>query len=505
VSRVRIELDGVHVTPWVVTEDWPEWLETSVKGPGWFEWSVKAFSFRLHESAPVVPTYGLACRVLMDGVERFTGVVDGIKDAFSKAPELTIQPPAVTLKDIKAGTPEYENGAIAYAFTIPSPGLLVGEAAALVLAGYDANRDPRTQPVGEWVVSTLGDDEPLMEIYAPRGTVGPTIAESGGVVPYSFPVINQVPDGFELSDLTNESNWLRLARNSAGEVRIYVYSPTFLYNQTEGPENQVQHDFGYTEPFAGLPDPFCVPYVYDTWTPGYGGTLATISMAEWSVLSTVGWESSRINADMVIQFVRSQLGLPRSYAIYPVGAFDLDMDGKRMAWGFVEVLRNIVAVIWTEPTIDRISGKWKNASMSTLLKDFALVTGNWMKVEGNQVTYVRRDTVANTVTLPSFGLALENEQQSEMGTPGSISLEIRDPSDPDSTGIDIPRTLLTALDWWYSSRFSGVTVQTTAEWPIALIPGDITLLSGTDYGQVIELDWSTDGQRFRVKTVQEGT
>ena len=64
-NPVRVWLDGIDVTSAVPRKDaggsdlFPEWIETSVKGAGFFDLQVKPFEFSLLSDHAFTPTVGM--------------------------------------------------------------------------------------------------------------------------------------------------------------------------------------------------------------------------------------------------------------------------------------------------------------------------------------------------------------------------------------------------------------------------------------------------------------
>jgi len=526
VSRVTIMLAEQDVTAYVVTEDFPEWVETSVKGPGFFDWQVQPFTFRLHESCPVVPTYGQACRVQIDGVERFTGVVDGIKDAFSKVPELTIQPPAVTLKDVLAGTPGVDpaTNEERYLFEIPMPGLGIQDAIESVLVRYEANKDDRVASVDSWQVEVLGDETDFLGIRAPHGLTGPSAGSAPADTFYAdtrwrmrFP--------FQATDEAGVTYWhdgvKRLVLSAGypswpvGTLRVYrrivdgvlfiaewvpvvvnLTATTMALDSTQtwrvaqlSPEGEADN----TAPWSGYLS---------------GHSTAMYIPAGYEVAQNL---SPSIDGLTAVHYLRYMLSVDEAEILGLVASEDTDDGTWTVVYRQVPIAapHNVEARFyvtwWGNPVQQTVSGRWKNVSMIDLIKLFAMVSGRWLKVEGNALTLTPRLSGLGEVLLPDLGQALESDQQSEFSSPsGEVRVEIIDRDDPQSTGLDYTAGQVAALTYIYVDLFAGVSVETDATWPASLMPAGLELLSDTTYGQVVELDWSVDGQRIRVKCVQEG-
>jgi len=490
VSRWRIYLGGTDVTAYVVTDDLPEWVETSVKGPGFFDWQVKPFTFRLHQSCPIAPEYGLPVAVAINGVERFTGVVDGVKDAFSKVPEITTQPPAVTLKDVMAGALGVgSNGQAQHVFEIrPQDELGIAEAIQAVLERYNQNKDPRLPTVSSWTVDVQGGTDDPVDFYSPHGLTGPQAGENhyqaSGFVYEGNPNIPQQDISVPIAE------YVQTRMDTNGDLLLGVFDVIW----------QVQLD-----PLLAIP---LEAYRFARLRPG--GPPSTnvislgdrVSLAYWRSLPLAPRESSRLSESALTDYVRQTSGMGDAPSLSVEGVADMATG----TWAVVDGPGStLYATWWGDPLVQTISGKWANATMIDLIKQIALVSGRWLRVEGTTITLVPRDLGLDYLTLPDLDLAMESDQQQEYASPGGeIRVEVIDRSDPESWGMDYGLGKVAALTWWYVSRFTGLLVETEAVWPLSLAPDGLQLLSGTDYGQVNELDFSLDGQRFRVKTMQEG-
>jgi len=526
VSRVSIVLAEVDVTPYVVTEDSPEWIETSVKGAGWFDWAVKPFTFRLHQSCPVTPTYGQACRVQLDGVTRFTGIVDGIKDAFSKVPEMTVQPPAVTLKDVLAGLPGVDpaTNEERFLFEIPMPGLGIQAAADLVLSRYEANKDDRVASVDSWQVDVLGDEADFLGIRAPHGLTGPAAGSAPADTFYADTSWRQ-RFRHQATDEDGVTYWHDSVRRLllggghppwvVGTLRVYrrisdgalfiaewvpvtvnLTATTMILDTTQRWRVARLSDEGEadnTAPWSG----FLYGFFSDMHIPdGY------------EVAQNL---SPYIDGLTAVRYLRYLLNVDEDEILGMIASHDTGNGTWTVVYREVPIAppHNVEARFyvtwWSNPVQQTVSGRWKNQSMVSLIKLFAMVSGRWLKVEGNHLTLTPRLNGTGEVLLPDLGQALESDQQTEFSSPaGEIQVDIIDRNNPQSTGLDYTAGQVAALTYTYVDLFAGVRVETEAEWPAQLMPSGLELLSDTTYGQVIELDWSTDGQRMRVKCVQEG-
>jgi hypothetical protein len=483
--QTRIWLDEVEITSWVLAKDHsagksqgealPEWVESSVKGAGFFDWQVKDFAFRLLPGGPVTPQIGQAVRVLIAGTERFSGVVDGIEDATSRTPRLVCQPPAVTLKDTMAGRAGHDaRGHARHWFEIQRPGLRIEDACLAVLADYNENRDPRLPPVGAWTVTVGGSVEDPVPIYEPHGLTGPgegqnsytplIISDPGGVPPHLWVGVRLAEDGHLLvGTLNSVGDYYRVAGFRA-----------------DGP-----------------PDNNIIPYA------------SSLPPAMWNALAAAPTISSRLTEETLVAYAREVGDLADDVPMSVEGVVDFP-DGT---WAVVRATtsesligHHLFVTWWGDPRVQAVSGRWANTSMIDLLKLFAMVSGRWLRIVGTEVTLTPRVGGATFVTLPSSNLALEFEQKSGTASPGgSIQVDTLDRSDREDTGLDYGVGRVAALQSYYVDRFAGVSTETRGEWLVDDAPAGLQLLAeDASLGILTELDYSTDGRRFRVLALQEG-
>jgi len=502
VSYCRVILDNEDVTKFVVTEDWPEWIESSVKGPGFFEWRLKSFEFRLHESCPTAPVSGLPVRVLVGDTERFTGYIDEGQDAFSKVPLLVCQPLAVLLKEVRAGRVGVDQRTQSECWKLELDGATVQEACEAVVENFDENRDSRMPAVG-WSAVVLGDTSDPAGIMAPHGLTGPEAGTN-----YYEPQVQQGWGGEPLSSLVPLTMW--------SQVRIVNGLPTLgvlymmwriggAYGEWPG---TMYYGFRVARFPASGPVDAPVPVAY---APGASyENFNGYSLLEWEAFPLAESSSSLVSDSTAIAYAQQASGLGEGggAGMRVLAAYDT-ADG---AWLFVAYGLRVYATWWGNPLVQRITGRWQNESMMDLLKLFAQVSGRWLKADGSVLTLLPRASDSGEVQMPAAGQAIDRDRQRRWQTPGRLNIESLNPDDPGSWGIEFGPGRLAALQYWYVDGFSGESVETTATYPMVVKPAGVQLLAGAvedgepgQKGLVVELDWSTDGRLWRYRSIREGT
>jgi hypothetical protein len=531
--QARIWLDEVEITSWVLAKDrsagksqgetLPEWVESSVKGAGFFDWQVKDFAFRLLPGGPVTPQIGQAVRVLIAGTERFSGVVDGIEDATSRTPRLVCQPPAVTLKDTMAGTPGVNplTNEERFYFEIPRNGALSIQAAAeAVLARYNANKDDRL-PSRDWRVVVQGDETDFLLIHSPFSLTGPVAGSALADTFYADTRWRQYYADFgaygglmTLADDTPLPQRLKVLRHVAtGRMVIAEWHPNTWEPQdndtdlapsqnwwlaTLGASGEEDNACGYAG--GSVPD-------YET-----GGLYAPHVPPGYEL---VGWESEVISQETAVRYVRRLVGINDDEILaghasidFPTGTWAVVYRAVPLGYpaGNPQVETRFYVVWWGNPTVQRVSGRWANQSMVALLKLFAMVSGRWLRFVGDEVSFIPRGAGAGFMTLPPEDNALSLEQKVGTSSPaGSIDIEVLDRSSAESMGLDYTAGRVSALQYAYVDRFAGVSTETRGEWLVDDAPAGLQLLAeDASLGILTELDYSTDGRRFRVLALQEG-
>jgi hypothetical protein len=510
VNPCRIWIGETDVTPWVIREDWPEWLETEMKGPGFFDWSVKSFEFRLYHGCPVAPTTGLRVRLLLSGVERFVGSVDEVRDAFTKTPLVACQPTAVLLKDVMSGTPGVDpaTGALHYLLTLRDA--TVAEAVAAVVERYNANRDPRFYPADDWVVDVRGSNEDPVPIHAPHGIRGPR-----GDQIFFEPEIRPFPvsglDEAYLAEYIPTVDWLQARLDpSTGEMLIGCLHPSWVVEQGHWVPRSRYHVARC--PIDGIPDSETIPF-----TEYINDAYPATPSSWWRNYPLAHNTTVRLNSERVLHYTKTTLGLnPEVYL--PFMAVVASIDHPSGTWTVVHQPADLNAsfigqfflVWWGNPLVQRIGGRWENRPMAELIKIFAMVSGRWLRITNTTITMIPREQSDGFAVLPDPGLAIERDRQRRFVGVERPSIQLRDP-DPESYGLDFSAPKLAALQYHYAERFTGDTVTTEAEFPIETLPSAMRLLAGAispdepaEGQQVMALDFSTDGKRWRYRSVREG-
>ena len=519
---IRVWLDGVDVTYWVVTKNLPEWLETSVKGPGWFEWRVSSFDFRLHDSAPVTPAIGLAC-VISVGAATLSGQIGKLEDISTHVPRITVDPPALALKEVMAGSQEFtEEGRLRWLFELS--GVTLQEAAEQLLSTYNEER-PSAYPMRNWTVQVLGDPENPVQGLGPHELTGPTGEDAG----YESAVLQDVMnvtgnllltyhllyDGVLIGQLFPDFAPGNITHvHQLATVRLVNGQITGAIWKTATPVGG--HQSLLAQPVfshSGPPADNIVPA-----TPGGQPEEDTVYAARWQEYVTQGQDlqptSERVEDDLATAWVRKQThGTSTDFELLGY------VDCENGTWAFHRAFEvrwqsqtygmqaHLYATWWSDPLVQLIRGRWANKSMAALLQIFALITGHMLKFDESTVVFVPRTDGEVNVIDPDPGKALKPvEDRIETTSPPDVSVETQDPDAEaeDRWGLDYSAGDVVALSWWYTYRFGGPVPVRDAEFPIALLPENARLLAASGAGTWTELDFSTDGKRFRYHTIREG-
>lgn len=477
-AATRLWLSDREVSEDVVALDFPEWLETSMKGPGFFQWEVKPFSFRVHERCPVAPAVGLPGEVKIGGASRLRGMVSQVADAYSKTPEVTLLPYGGLLKDVPLGRVEPDDqGRLRWVFEV-APGTTIQAALEAALAGWAENK-PLHFPAVDWTVEVTGDPADPVGVHAPHGI---TEGEFQG-----FP-----------SDPRRD--W-----TLAG-----VEPPAAFYGLRQDGLDALLGMRVLTEAGGNYTTNWNVwrfrPGQFENGDPEAVGLMSDAAFSAYD--SLLGQESAAVDGDVVRTVAARLLNVPIDRVGF-IGALDTGSG----AWTFVRKSPNsdseptwCYAIWWADPSVQTIGGRWINWALADFVKLCALVSLRWLKIDGSDLVLPLRTGFIAERALPASGLALEMDQQDEQVTMPGFDVQLQDPDSDDPHGLaGYTDGQVSALNWLYSDSFSGIHRTTDATWPRALLPAGLTMLDrDPGYGTVTGIDWSTDGKRFRVKTVQEG-
>lgn len=163
---------------------------------------------------------------------------------------------------------------------------------------------------------------------------------------------------------------------------------------------------------------------------------------------------------------------------------------------------------WGDPRQQTVRGVWYNKTMADLVKLFALVSGRWLRFDGQTVTLPLRSSDLGGITLPASDMALEYDQQDTQQTPPDFQVQVQSEasdSNPDPEGLaGWTESRTVALNWWYNDRFAGVLRTTEAEYLTGEMPSGLQLLARADgVGHVVGIDYHTDGNTVRVRMIEE--
>ena len=98
-----ISWNGVPITKYVIKNDFPEYIEQSIKGEGHFNFEVKPISFKYLKNDNVNIKRDDEIKIQLQGQPVFIGFVDQIEDEDTDTPEITVYPASLKLKDITIG------------------------------------------------------------------------------------------------------------------------------------------------------------------------------------------------------------------------------------------------------------------------------------------------------------------------------------------------------------------------------------------------------------------
>lgn len=481
-SAERIWLHSQEITSNLIGQDFSEYLETSVKGTGFFEWEVKALRFR---AIDVSPSIGQQVRVTIDGQQELLGTVSAIEDAYTNTPLIEALPFGGVLKDVKAGVEESDDaGRLRWVFELAED-TSIQTALETLLARFNANK-PVHIAGATWTVSVPGSQADILGVFAPYGLTTRT-GESGTGYPGSSPAqylaAGLPAPGYSVSvQVRDTGSELRLGLRVLGEDTGGSPLSTVAY---------------YSLPYAGPP-------ANNRITQG-----GTMSPAAWEALTLLnGSTSADVAAGQVIAYVNRLTG-------YTDLEFVTAIQQTTGVWTVVkrrdQDQRPIAFLVWWgDPRTQTIRGRWYNKSMADLVKLFTLVSGRWLKFDGTAITLPLRDSDVGEVSLPDPGLALSYDQQDvQQSTPeAQIVAQPNTGENLDEAeglgGWTDSRT--TALNWYYNDRFSGVLRTTTAEYIADELPAGLQLLSRVPgVGHVVGRDITMDGFRVRLKMIQEAT
>jgi len=478
---IRVTLADTDITSYVITDGWPEWVETSVKGKGLFEWQAQSFSFLMHMSSPVTEQRGQQVQIEVDGTERFYGFVDEVVDEWSDTPEIVAQPLSVALKDVMAGgaTADAASGTTTHVFELQSATL--SEALTSLMSWYSINRPDTVPDVSSWAIDVQDEDEVPEGMYYPYGLI------QFGNIDYAWVTLYEYPDPILESYVeTDEDEWLG-CKMDGDTLLIGVFTPD--YDDDSGELQDAEELFNISScPADG---------------PGYYNRLQPFGLetpATWLARTDAPTSSDRISEAEILSYHRANAQLDAWTPITVLAAYDVD----RGTWVVVKANNRIYASWWGNPTLQTFTGRWSEESIASMINLLAVVSGRLIHVANETVTAIPRwTTTATQITLPAAASAISYSMSREGQDPAEIQIEQLDILDPASFGMRIRTGVINALQLWYREQIGGDVVETEAEWPMTDWPAGLQMLATTNTGVVTGLAYSTDGKRFRVTTIEE--
>jgi len=493
---LTVTLNSQPVSVNMIDTDFPEWLETSVKGTGFFEWEVRAFKLRLID---VTPAVGQQVSVAIDGTQRLLGTVTAVEDKYSDTPMIECMPFGGVLKDVKAGAEEAdEAGRLRWVFELEEE---TGIQAALeaVLARFNLNK-PVHIAGAAWTVSVPGSQADVLGVFAPYGltrfdergtdTLNPSIRSS--TVQQFVDLGLPVPTRAAMIELRSDTRGVFIGARRArillgGEYTPFEAIAAFRLPDTgPGAENTVIE------------------------TPFRPGSTDLVGYEEgWDTMDLLnGAESAAVAPGRAVSYVQRMTGLSNLEHVASIDRTDGVWSIVRRPWASLDDNTYGYAVWWGDPRTQTVSGRWYNKSMADLVKLFTLVSGRWLRFDGTALSLPLRDSDLGSITLPDDGLALDYEQQDRQQTPPEASIQIQPAnaeagSEPEGlAGWNESRVV--ALNWYYNDRFSGILRTTDAEYIAAEVPAGTNLLAhAVGVGHIIGKDYSTDGLRIRLRMIEE--
>jgi len=479
---ITVFLADTDITSYVITDQWPEWVETSVKGKGLFEWQSQSFSFLMHISSPVTEERGQTVKIEVDGTERFYGFVDEVVDEWSDTPEIVAQPLSVALKDVMAGgtTTDDASGTTTHVFELNNATL--SEALTSLFSWYNINRPDTVPEVSSWTIDVQDENEVPEGMYYPYGLI------QFGNIDYTWVNLYEYPDPILQSFVeTDESDWLG-CKMDGDTLLIGVFTPD--YADYEGGEQQDAEEL-----FVVSSCPADGPSYYNRLQ-----SFGIETPATWLARTDAPTSSDRISEAEILSYHRANAQLDAWTPVTILAAYDVE----RGTWVVVKANNRVYASWWGNPTLQTFTGRWSEESLASMVSLFAIVSGRLIHVENETVTAIPRwTTTATQITLPDTTSALSYSMSREGQDPAEIQIEQLDILDPASFGMKIRSGVINALKLWYSEQVGGDVVETEGEWAVTEWPTGLQMLATTNTGVVTGLDYATDGKRFRVKTIEE--
>lgn len=500
-SAYRIWVNSQEVSGVVVREDLPEYLETSVKGPGFFEFRMEPFTFRMQaipEIAGVLdamPQIGQSCRITIDDEVWLDGVISDITDAYTSTPEVEAVPFGAALSDVKAGQQKTgSDGRLRWEFEIPT-GSSVQDAAELLLSRFNDNK-PANMAGVDWDVSVVGDTTEFLDEYVAYGL---TQNVKAGEVGNYF--ASHALGAWEQHGLTppDESERVEIRRPAAGNL-TYLGARRVMFSGVGGGWAERVSVWAFND--AGVTGQNAAGWLGYFTPEQWRGEVAGFPTDFGSIVANTSAHVTELQAELYTGD-EEQAGnaFVDCFARYdaPDGTWTwcrlTDEEGRVLVY----------AVWWANPIEQYIQGRFFNRSMGEMLQIMALITGRWIKITGSTVTLIARRSQANIVTLPDEGLAIEYEQQKKQVTPPGVNVPIWYGGTDEGLSGGWTPSQVAALNRWYNDGFAGIETQTESVYLSGELPSTLQLLSKeADLGTVIGLDRSLNGKKTRLRLIAEG-
>jgi len=525
---IRIEYidasGNVHkdITPYVLQDDFPEFLERTVKGRGYFDYEVQPFTFRILKGK-YAPAIGEKILIYKDSTLKINGYIDSVNDVDNPAPEYTVFPTWLQLKDVMVGDKiEKSNGETEYSFKTESL-TIIEKLVGAVVRSLNGRSDIEIKVTDETFESIPIESQTFFGSIAfseDKGGIWATIKKfywgDNGFKPFYY---NSTTGKYYFIDKDTEFfmrhfigkgdmlNWtLQLPTKTKDYKVTKIEKGSWLNIKLVVPPDDIKFPaFGQRWHIYEL-ESGDVTHIRSNWgtdselkkdlrklgTPLTGSASKNISEATIKeFLVDNGYDEDGIIIKHVLDF-----DAYNTYVIAHAHKQTNDLSGHN------------VLISFEVPLDSRYSINYKNASANKILKDLSILLNRWYFIrEDGTLIFIPRTASTGTVMVnPSYVLekTVEHRTMDEI-TDLPSQLKLDDNGIITTHGVKLRDSEVKALEYYYKS-FAGKTQKITTLRILKSIPVRLInniILNGEDLGQVIGIKESltTDVMEITIERI----
>ena len=461
----RIIINGQDLSRYVQEDNFPEYLEESLKGTGYFDYQVAPFSFKIYTGELSI-TFNRKDSVLFKkpttGEILFRGFIDSIEDELTLTPSITVFPNALLLKDTVVGD-LVDTGDDEEVYEFDTGGTI--DVRSIVRQVLD---DVNSKEGTNFNVSSTTCPDPPTTTGKKRffGNVLYNISQSGFIWNI-IQLIFGLTDGGEFREKAGQYYFVR--RDAGIFKKTWIRKASWLNVKILGAKLKIpKKDIKITTIGAEYWVYKCIAgglefYKYYDFAPlpPFGESGLNLSAHYGNTISS--FTAGNVNSKKVKSFIKEQ-GFNKEQDI--LSGFDLDDSNS-----YVLVKAKKKWKIWShtlvlsfETTFDfYYRCLYRDATAMEILRDLVVVTDRWFYVDENDYVWLLpRDQSIEDVSLDRrMVLKLERKRHKEVEVDINVNRYEENDDQVASYGIGLRKNEYEAIRKYYREKFQGERIEDT--------------------------------------------